>query len=132
MLTDEGIINIEKLSSKHRIQGSSIVKITRSTGHRYIINIPKNSLCLNVPSCDTKCSLEHKIFYQGVMLKARNLVSKCAPVRKVINHQTVDENIDPKINFTFGKAQKRNVDVALSNTFGFGGHNACVLFKKIQ
>ena len=52
-------------------------------------------------------------------------------VPPTINHHTVDENIDPKINFTFGKAQKRNVDVAMSNTFGFGGHNACVLFKKI-
>lgn len=52
-------------------------------------------------------------------------------VPPTINHHTADEKIDPKINFTFGKAQKRNVDVAMSNTFGFGGHNACVLFKKI-
>jgi len=49
-----------------------------------------------------------------------------------INHQTADEEIDPKINFTFGKAQKRDVKVALSNTFGFGGHNACVIFKEIS
>ena len=39
-------------------------------------------------------------------------------VPPTINHQTADEEIDPKINFTFGKAQKRNVDIALSNTFG--------------
>jgi 3-oxoacyl-[acyl-carrier-protein] synthase II len=51
-------------------------------------------------------------------------------VPPTINHQTPDENIDPKLNFTFGKAQKREVKVALSNTFGFGGHNACVIFKK--
>ena len=93
VLTDEGIINIEKLSSKHRIQGSSIVKITRSTGHRYIINIPKNSLCLNVPSRDTKCSLEHKIFYRGVMIKARDLVNRCAPVRKVSHDGTALYNV---------------------------------------
>lgn len=93
VLTDEGIINIEKLTSKHRIQGSSIVKITRSTGHRYIINIPKNSLCLNVPSCDTKCSLEHKIFYRGVMIKARDLVNRCAPVRKVPHDGSVVYNV---------------------------------------
>ena len=49
-----------------------------------------------------------------------------------INHQTPDENIDPKLNFTFGEAQKREVKVALSNTFGFGGHNACVIFKEID
>jgi len=53
-------------------------------------------------------------------------------VPPTINHQTADENIDPKLNFTFGKAQKREVKVALSNTFGFGGHNACVVFKEID
>ena len=53
-------------------------------------------------------------------------------VPPTINHKTPDEKIDQKINFTFGKAQKREVNIALSNTFGFGGHNACVLFKKIS
>jgi 3-oxoacyl-[acyl-carrier-protein] synthase II len=48
-----------------------------------------------------------------------------------INHFTDDENIDPKLNFTFNKAQKREVNVVMSNTFGFGGHNACVLVKKL-
>ena len=47
-----------------------------------------------------------------------------------INHNTPDETIDQKINFTFNEAQKREVTYAMSNTFGFGGHNACVLFKK--
>ena len=53
-------------------------------------------------------------------------------VPPTINHKTPDENIDPKLNFTFGKAQKRDVKVALSNTFGFGGHNACVVFKEFE
>ena len=52
-------------------------------------------------------------------------------VPPTINHQTADDQLDPKINFTLGQAQKRTVDVALSNTFGFGGHNACIVFKKI-
>ena len=49
-----------------------------------------------------------------------------------INHDPddEDENIDYKINFTFDKAQKRDIKYALSNTFGFGGHNACLVFKK--
>ena len=47
-----------------------------------------------------------------------------------INHNTPDGAIDQKINFTFNNAQKREVTYAMSNTFGFGGHNACVLFKK--
>ena len=41
-----------------------------------------------------------------------------------------DSEIDYKLNFTFNKAQKREVNVFLSNTFGFGGHNACLIFKK--
>ena len=51
-------------------------------------------------------------------------------VPPTINHFTDDENIDPKINFTFNKAQERDVNVAMSNTFGFGGHNACVVMRK--
>ena len=53
-------------------------------------------------------------------------------VPPTINHDEGDndENIDYNLNFTFGKAQKREVRAALSNTFGFGGHNACVILKK--
>ncbi len=53
-------------------------------------------------------------------------------VPPTINHEEddKDEEIDYKLNFTFNKAQKREVRAALSNTFGFGGHNACVIFKK--
>ena len=52
-------------------------------------------------------------------------------VPPTINHFTDDETIDPKLNFTFNKAQNREVNVALSNTFGFGGHNTTVIFRKI-
>ncbi len=48
-----------------------------------------------------------------------------------INHFTDDPEIDSKLNFTFNQAQEREVRTVLSNTFGFGGHNACVIFKKI-
>ncbi len=53
-------------------------------------------------------------------------------VPPTINHFTDDENLDPKIDYTFNKAKEKNVDYALSNTFGFGGHNACVIFKKYK
>ncbi|TCI84972.1 beta-ketoacyl-ACP synthase II [Tenacibaculum sp. M341] len=49
-----------------------------------------------------------------------------------INHSVVDENINPELNLTLNKAEKRPIKVAMSNTFGFGGHNACVAFKKLD
>lgn len=52
-------------------------------------------------------------------------------VPPTINHFTDDENLDPKINYTFNKAVKKEINVAMSNTFGFGGHNACVMFRKM-
>ena len=60
------------------------------------------------------------------------LAIKNGIVPPTINHEEGDndENIDYDLNLTFNKAQKREVNVALSNTFGFGGHNACVIFKK--
>ncbi|WP_461532618.1 beta-ketoacyl-ACP synthase II [Sinomicrobium sp.] len=53
-------------------------------------------------------------------------------VPPTINHSTPDEKISPELNLTLNKAQKRDIKVAMSNTFGFGGHNACVLFKKLD
>jgi 3-oxoacyl-[acyl-carrier-protein] synthase II len=48
-----------------------------------------------------------------------------------INHFTDDEELDPKLNLTFNKSQKREVKIALSNTFGFGGHNFSIIFRKV-
>ena len=53
-------------------------------------------------------------------------------VPPTINHSTQDETIDNKLNLTLNKPQKCDVKIAMSNTFGFGGHNACVLFKKFD
>jgi 3-oxoacyl-[acyl-carrier-protein] synthase II len=53
-------------------------------------------------------------------------------VPPTINHFTDDEGLDPKLNLTFNKAQKKVVNVALSNTFGFGGHNASIILRKLQ
>ncbi|SFB68648.1 3-oxoacyl-[acyl-carrier-protein] synthase II [Flagellimonas taeanensis] len=52
-------------------------------------------------------------------------------VPPTINHSVVDDQIDPSLNLTLNNAQKREVNVAMSNTFGFGGHNACLVFKKL-
>ncbi|MFM9825793.1 beta-ketoacyl-ACP synthase II [Flavobacterium sp.] len=60
------------------------------------------------------------------------LAMKHGIIPPTINHFTDDENINSKLNFTFNVAQKREVNVLMSNTFGFGGHNACVLVKRLD
>lgn len=59
------------------------------------------------------------------------LALKEGVVAPTINHFTDDDGLDARLNLTFNKAQKREVKVALSNTFGFGGHNASVILKKV-
>jgi len=74
----------------------------------------------------------------GHCLGAAGVIEAIASIKAVmhdvvpptINHFTDDPEIDPKLNFTFNKAQTRTVRAALSNTFGFGGHNACVIVRK--
>ena len=53
-------------------------------------------------------------------------------VPPTINHFIDDEGLDPRLNLTFNKAQERKIKIALSNTFGFGGHNASVIIKKAE
>ena len=60
------------------------------------------------------------------------LAMKYGIVPPTINHFNDDNNIDSELNFTFSSPQKRDISIAMSNTFGFGGHNACVIFKKIN
>jgi 3-oxoacyl-[acyl-carrier-protein] synthase II len=60
------------------------------------------------------------------------LAMKHGIVPPTINHFNDDDNIDSELNFTFSSPQKREINIAMSNTFGFGGHNACVIFKKIN
>ncbi|MCB0442476.1 MAG: beta-ketoacyl-ACP synthase II [Flavobacterium sp.] len=68
----------------------------------------------------------------GIEAIASILAIKHGIIPPTINHSVVDENINPELNLTLNKAQKREIKVAMSNTFGFGGHNACVLFKKVE
>lgn len=66
----------------------------------------------------------------GIEAIASILALKHGIIPPTINHEVIDESINPELNLTLNKAQKRDIKVAMSNTFGFGGHNACVLFKK--
>jgi 3-oxoacyl-[acyl-carrier-protein] synthase II len=85
---------------------------------------------LNISS--TKSMTGHLLGAAGIIEAIACILSvKNDIVPPTINHFTDDDEFDPKLNFTFNKAQKREVRAALSNTFGFGGHNASTIFKKI-
>lgn len=85
---------------------------------------------LNINS--TKSMTGHLLGAAGAIEAIASILAmKHSLVPPTINHETADENIDAELNLTLNKAQEREVNVAMSNTFGFGGHNACVLFKKI-
>jgi len=86
---------------------------------------------LNISS--TKSMTGHLLGAAGAVEAMASIMAiHTGMVPPTINHFTDDENLDPKLNFTFHSAQERVVRAALSNTFGFGGHNASVLFKKAE
>ena len=86
---------------------------------------------LNISS--TKSMTGHLLGAAGAVESIASILAvKNDIVPPTINHFTDDPNLDPKLNFTFNKAQKRTVNAAMSNTFGFGGHNATVVFKKYE
>lgn len=91
----------------------------------------KHAKDININS--TKSMTGHLLGAAGAIEAIASILAmKHGIVPPTINHTTVDENIDPSLNLTLNKAQKRDIKVAMSNTFGFGGHNACVLFKKLD
>ena len=86
---------------------------------------------LNISS--TKSMTGHLLGAAGVIEAIACIMAvKNDIIPPTINHETKDPEIDEKLNLTLNKAQKRKVNYALSNTFGFGGHNASVVFKKYQ
>jgi len=117
---DVDIINMHGTSTPlgDIAESNAIVAVFKE--HAYSMNI--NS---------TKSMTGHLLGAAGAVEAIASIMAmKYEIVPPTINHQTADEGIDQKINFTFNQPQKRTVNVALSNTFGFGGHNACVVFKK--
>jgi 3-oxoacyl-[acyl-carrier-protein] synthase II len=118
---DVDIINMHGTSTPLGDIAESNAIISVFKDHTYNMNI--NS---------TKSMTGHLLGAAGAVEAIASILAiKNNIVPPTINFETPDESIDQKINFTFHKPQKRKINVALSNTFGFGGHNACVLFKKI-
>ena len=121
-LNEVDIINMHGTSTPLGDIAESNAIVSLFKDHAYKMNI--NS---------TKSMTGHLLGAAGAIEAIASIMAiENSIVPPTINHKTPDEKIDQKINFTFGKAEKREVNVALSNTFGFGGHNACVLFKKIS
>ena len=86
---------------------------------------------LNISS--TKSMTGHLLGAAGAVESIAAILSvKNDIVPPTINHFSDDPEIDPELNYTFNKPQKRLVRSAMSNTFGFGGHNACVMVKKFE
>jgi 3-oxoacyl-[acyl-carrier-protein] synthase II len=89
----------------------------------------EHAYSLNISS--TKSMTGHCLGAAGVIEAIaciKSVINNVVP--PTINHFNDDETLDPRLNFTFNKAQEREVTAALSNTFGFGGHNAAVIVKK--
>ena len=85
---------------------------------------------MNISS--TKSMIGHLLGAAGAVEAVASILAvKNNIVPPTINHLTDDEYFESELNFTFNKAQKREVNVALSNTFGFGGHNASIIFRKV-
>tara|TARA_B110000977_G_scaffold200601_1_gene291730 strand:- start:118 stop:1371 length:1254 start_codon:yes stop_codon:yes gene_type:complete len=87
----------------------------------------------NININSTKSMTGHLLGAAGAIEAIASILAmKYSLVPPTINHTEADPAIDPSLNLTLNKAQVREVNVAMSNTFGFGGHNACVLFKKLN
>jgi 3-oxoacyl-[acyl-carrier-protein] synthase II len=87
----------------------------------------------NININSTKSMTGHLLGAAGAIEAIASILAmKYSLVPPTINHTVADPAIDPSLNLTLNKAQVREVNVAMSNTFGFGGHNACVLFKKLN
>lgn len=87
----------------------------------------------NININSTKSMTGHLLGAAGAIEAIASILAiKNGIIPPTINHTVVDENIDPSLNLTLNQAQRREIKVAMSNTFGFGGHNACVLFKKLE
>ena len=87
----------------------------------------------NININSTKSMTGHLLGAAGAIESIASILAmKHGIVPPTINHSNSDENINSDLNLTLNKAQKREIKVAMSNTFGFGGHNACVAFRKID
>ena len=121
-LTEVDYINVHGTSTPLGDMGEAMAIEHVFGDHAYKLNISS-----------TKSMTGHLLGAAGgIEAIATVMALKHQIVPPTINHFTDDEQFDPRLNFTFNKAQKREINIAMSNTFGFGGHNTSVVFRKID
>ena len=119
---DIGYINVHGTSTPLGDIAETKAIIDLFKGHAYNLNISS-----------TKSMTGHLLGAAGVVESIACIMSvKNNIIPPTINHFERDERIDQKLNFTFNESQEKKVNYSLSNTFGFGGHNASTLFKKFS
>ncbi|WOK07578.1 beta-ketoacyl-ACP synthase II [Imperialibacter roseus] len=120
--TDVDYINVHGTSTPLGDKGETLAIREVFGAHAYNINISS-----------TKSMTGHLLGAAGAIEAVASIMAiQHQLVPPTINHFTDDEELDSKLNFTFNKAQARKIDIALSNTFGFGGHNTSIIFRKYE
>ena len=120
--TDVDYINVHGTSTPLGDKGETLAIREVFGPHAYNINISS-----------TKSMTGHLLGAAGAIEAVASIMAiQNQLVPPTINHFTDDEELDSKLNFTFNKAQARKIDIALSNTFGFGGHNTSIIFRKYE
>ncbi|MEQ8414338.1 MAG: beta-ketoacyl-ACP synthase II [Imperialibacter sp.] len=120
--TDVDYINVHGTSTPLGDKGETLAIREVFGSHAYNVNISS-----------TKSMTGHLLGAAGAIEAVASIMAiQHQLVPPTINHFTDDEELDSKLNFTFNKAQARKIDIALSNTFGFGGHNTSIIFRKYE
>ena len=120
--TDVDYINVHGTSTPLGDKSESVAIKEIFGDHAYKLNISS-----------TKSMTGHLLGAAGAIEAVASIMAiKHQLVPPTINHFTDDEELDSRLNYTFNKAQQRKVNVALSNTFGFGGHNTSIIFRKYE
>ncbi|MEQ8810705.1 MAG: beta-ketoacyl-ACP synthase II [Imperialibacter sp.] len=120
--TDVDYINVHGTSTPLGDKGETLAIREVFGSHAYNVNISS-----------TKSMTGHLLGAAGAIEAVASIMAiQHQLVPPTINHFTDDEELDSKLNFTFNKSQARKIDIALSNTFGFGGHNTSIIFRKYE
>ena len=92
-----------------------------------------NEHAYNINISSTKSMTGHLLGAAGAIESIASIISiNEGFIPPTINHFNYDEEFSPKLNLTLNKIQKKNINIVISNTFGFGGHNTSIVFKKIN